>query len=301
MFKRVWSNIFGISAGEYSGFKLLIFTALICWLGLALANHLSKSPYSNYEEDAKLLDSLLLVMQKNQVNETRPERTIILSAFDPNTVSKDNLMKIGFPKWLANRLVNYRLAGARFTTPEDLLKLYDFPESLYLQVVDYVVIEPEDKPKVLHGKRIKSSNLKFARNPESTPPTFDLNTADTAVFQTIKGIGSKLSNRIVNYRNLLGGFVAKSQLYQVYRLDSGVVEKLLSTSVIASDFIPLKIGINNFNKEQLANHPYINWNKAKLIVAYRNQHGSFSARQELLKVYSINEDWLKKIAPYLTF
>ncbi len=298
-FKRVWSNLFGVSAGEYAGFRGLVLTALICVVGLALANYLSKSPYNNYEKDVKLLDSLLLVMQKEKLEQIA--KPIFLVLFDPNTASADELESVGFPNWLANRLVNYRATGARFNKPKDLLKLYGFPESLYMQLADYIIIKPLAKPKNKIVKATKKYQPKAISKAEEKLPLFDLNMADTSIFQTIYGVGSKLSNRIVTYRNALGGFVSKNQLYQVYGLDSAVINKIADMSEINFDFNPVKIEINKAKKEQLAAHPYINWKQAKLIIAYRNQHGSYTNAQELLKVYSINENWVKKVAPYLTF
>lgn len=300
--KKAWSLIFGISASEYSGFRLIVFTALVCSVGLALANHFTKSPYNNYDNDARVLDSLLAVMEEKVIEKKQlVTNQIELEIFDPNVASIEKLLQIGFPDWLANRLKNYRTAGGRFNQANDLLKLYDFPDSLYKQIANYVRI----KPPVRDQSNFKDSAIakhKIEKHHEKyVLPIFDLNSADTAVYQTIKGIGSKLSSRIVNYRNSLGGFIEDNQLYQVYGLDSSVVEKLLNKSLITDDFEPSKIEINLLNKEQLAVHPYINWNQAKLIIAYRNQHGPYNNRQELLEVYSINENWLKKIGPYLTF
>ncbi len=299
--KRLWATFFGISAGEYSGFRLLIFTAVICLVGLATVNYITKSPYSNYEKDAKHLDSLLAIMQKVKSPQPKVSQPIVLVAFDPNLASEEKLLQVGFPSWLAKRLLNYRNAGGRFKKPEELLKLYDFPDSLYKQLVDYIVIEQAPKPKSKPNPTYKPKENRAIAKVEEKLPVFDLNAADTAIFQTIRGIGSKLSNRIVSYRTSLGGFVSKNQLHQIYRLDSSVIEKLINSSIISSDFVPSQLDINNYTKEQLSTHPYLNWNQAKLIVAYRNQHGSFNSQQDLLKVYSINENWIKKIAPYLTF
>lgn len=298
--KKAWSNIFGISSSEFSGYRLLVFTAIICWLGLALANHLTKKPYDNYEKDTELLDSLLAIIEENKIVEPIKNVKIRKIEFDPNTVSFTALIQMGFPDWLSTRLINYRKAGARFNEPKDLLKLYNFPDSLYVSVAEYVKIEPLELPKA-HVKKTSSKKKVKDLYVETALPIFDLNTADTAVFQTIKGIGTKLSRRIVEYRASLGGFVKKEQLYQVYGLDSIVVEKLLEKSLIVDNFIPSKIDINTSSKEQLAAHPYISWNQAKLIIAYRNQHGDFKSKQELLRVYAINDNWIKKVAPYLTF
>ncbi len=294
------AKLFGVSKSEFLGFRLLAFTAIICIIGLGLTNYLSLTPYSNYEQDARKLDSLLLLMEMEPGNKVVTLKAAPLKNFDPNTVSSQKLISYGFPPWLAKRLVKYRSTGARFNTPKDLLKLYDFPDSLFLKVADYVVIAPLP---VSNPVRVETEDtlVKVKPKVEEKLPIFNLNLADTAIFQTIKGIGSKLSNRIVEYRASLGGFISTNQLYQIYRLDSSVVQKIIKASIIKTDFEPVKININKATKEQLAAHPYINWTQAKLIIAYRNQHGAFKKLNDIQKVYSIDEDWTKKNAPYLSF
>lgn len=299
--KRIWAILFGISSKEYAGFRIIVFTAVFCSVGLAIANEISKSPYNSYEKDAEHLDSLLAIMEAYHKPKVQHKIRVVLKLFDPNKATNEELMQVGLPSWLAKRIVNYRKSGGRFKQPEDLLKIYDFPDSLYQKLANYIVIEPSKDSNAL-GKTEKptSNNLPTAKE-EELFPIFDINMADTAIFQTVKGIGSKLSNRIVDYRVSLGGFISNNQLYEIYRLDSFVIEKLKKRSEISEAFLPTKMDINGATKEQLANHPYISWNKAKLIIAYRNQHGPFNSKQDLLKVYSINENWIKKIAPYLTF
>lgn len=298
--KQLLAKLFGVGKSEFSGFRLLAITAVLCIIGLSLANYLSLSPYSNYEQDTHKLDSLLLLMEVKKRGEVIKSGNISIEKFDPNTVSNEKLISYGFPPRLAKRLINYRATGARFNKPKDLLKLYGFPNSLFAQVVDYIVITPLPilEQTIVQAKK---SFIKPKIKAEKKLPIFDLNLADTAIFQTIKGVGSKLSNRIVEYRTSLGGFVSKNQLYQIYRLDSSVVQKIIKSSIITTDFEPIKININQANKEQLAAHPYISWTEAKLIIAYRNQHGSFASIADLLKVYSINEDWVKINELYLSF
>ncbi len=282
---------------------------------MAIANKITKNPYNNLEKDRIHLDSLLSIMQADAFQSSKNTQPIILQPFDPNFASKEKLLQVGFPNWLATQLINFRKAGGSFKKKKDLLKLYNFPDSLYENLADYIYVKSSIKPKRNWNTRkttiqarspasIRSDvdyNNAWHKQKEYKLPVFNLNTADTAVFQTIKGIGSKLSNRIVAYRSALGGFISKNQLYEIYRLDTAVVEKLSNMSVITSGFVPVKLEINNYTKEQLASHPYINWSQAKLIIAYRNQHGSFDSLQNLLQVYSINQNWIKKNASYLTF
>jgi len=59
------------------------------------------------------------------------------------------------------------------------------------------------------------------------------------------------------------------------------------------------ININKATNEELKSHPYIRWNLAKLIVAYRNEHGPFNTLQELKNIVVITEEIYEKMKYYL--
>ena len=299
--RQFFASLFGISSSEFSGFTWLIVTAVVCITVLFVVNKATLHPYTNYEADARILDSLLVVMENSGKGEGI-KNTINYFEFDPNTASNEQLIQLGFPEWLAERLIKYRNKGGKFGKADDLLSLYGFPETLYAQVAPYVRIEEVKLEKEALHEMPAQAELETKNEKTSKPlPRFDLNHADTAMLQTVKGIGSVLSNRIVSYRNKLGGFVHIRQLTEVYNLDSATIEELLQTAFISPDFKPSQIAINSVDEKQLAAHPYLSWKQAKLIIAYRNQHGNFDNAEALLNVYSINSEWLEKIAPYLSF
>jgi len=49
----------------------------------------------------------------------------------------------------------------------------------------------------------------------------------------------------------------------------------------------------------MRSHPYIKWNLANAIVEYRNQHGNFTAVEDLKKLSLITEEVFAKIKPYV--
>ena len=61
-----------------------------------------------------------------------------------------------------------------------------------------------------------------------------------------------------------------------------------------------KRNINSSTVEELKKHPYINWNVANAIVAYREEHGSYKNVLDIRKTDLVDEDLYRKIAPYLT-
>jgi competence protein ComEA len=124
--------------------------------------------------------------------------------------------------------------------------------------------------------------------------------ADSILLQAVVGVGPVISSRIVKYRDLLGGFYDAGQLLEVY----GVTEELATKIYELFPFSPniyKKLSINQLSSKDLAQHPYIGLNEARVIFAYRNQNGQIAGREDLLKIKILNEAWVDRIAPYLVF
>ncbi|MDL5049234.1 helix-hairpin-helix domain-containing protein [Oscillatoria amoena NRMC-F 0135] len=228
------------------------------------------------------------VSQEDRVENELPQ----LFRFDPNTVTHAELASLGFSSRLANQLINYRNKGGRFQSAQDLLKLYEMDSVLYNHLAPYIVI-PEVNARVREsGPGTKKAELTIA--------PFDLNLADTTQLIAVKGIGTVLSKRIIKYRDLLGGFVDKNQLFEVYGLDSLVVQRLTKQSFIHHDFKPRAINLNEASEAELAAHPYLSKAMARAIVTYRFQHGVFHSVDDLAELKSIPLESLHKAKPYLT-
>jgi DNA uptake protein ComE-like DNA-binding protein len=96
----------------------------------------------------------------------------------------------------------------------------------------------------------------------------ELNSADTTILKKVPGIGSVFSNRIVKYRDLLGGFHSVSQLSEVYGIDSERYETLQNWFVIDDSFIT-PLNVNYIPVDSLVKHPYINYRQAYAIERFR--------------------------------
>lgn len=136
--------------------------------------------------------------------------------------------------------------------------------------------------------------------PKFQAPKFDLNLADTTQLKSIYGIGPVIARRIITYRTNLGGFISTDQLYEVWGLDSTVVSRLATRSVITPDFTPNKLAINHCNEQELARHPYLRTKLARAIVNYRLQHGNFATIDDLRKIEIMDEKVFLRIERYIT-
>ena len=195
---------------------------------------------------------------------------------------------------------NYRSKGGRFYKPEDLQRIYGLHDDEYKRLRPYVKIESitskandgfvSSKPK----NEIQTSKTDAARF-----PIVDVNTADTTAFISLPGIGSKLAARIVTFREKLGGFYSVEQIGETYGLPDSTFQKIKQYLKLDNASVK-KININTATVDELKTHPYIKFNLANPIVAYRNEHGAFSKLEDLKKLMAVSDEIYEKIAPYLT-
>ena len=125
----------------------------------------------------------------------------------------------------------------------------------------------------------------------------DLNTASPTDLQKVRGIGPAFSERIIKYRNLLGGFSSNDQLTEVYGLSEETITKLLGQFEIQTK--PSPIDINADSAKILARHPYISYDLAWTIINYRKQNGDITSLADFKKIKSVNEETLERLKPYL--
>lgn len=122
--------------------------------------------------------------------------------------------------------------------------------------------------------------------------------ADSIILQIVPGIGPGTAGRIIKYRENLGGFHSPNQLSEVYGMKPETIE-LMWEFFNFTPAIFRKINLNQGTIEEISSHPYVTYGEAKVIVAYRNQHGAYQSVDDLMKIRIFKEEWIRKLAPYL--
>jgi len=287
---------FGFSRSEARAFIILLPLIFVVVFSEPVYRSLFMSRKPDDFNDSRKLDSLVATWTWDQPHDTTSvvrERTLF--HFNPNTMSRSEMDLLGIPEKVAVRIERYRKRSGKFRIKSDLRKMYGIDSTLYARLEPFIDLPASMPKKEWPAKRSPSTS------PVPAPAAkFDLNTADTAVLNRVYGIGPALANRIVAYRDRLGGFVQPEQLFEVWGLDSAVVERTLAISEIAPTFVPRTININTITENELANHPYMRRKSARLIVAYRFQHGNFAAIGDLEKINLIDSKTFNRIKPYLT-
>ncbi len=129
--------------------------------------------------------------------------------------------------------------------------------------------------------------------------TVELNSADSLDLIQLYNLGPSFATRILKYRNLLGGFVCKEQLWEVYGMDSARYNDIAPYIAVNPSSITT-LDINSATIEQLKRHPYLDYYQAKAIVRLREQAGKYRSLDDLRRVPIIDNETFTKIIPYLT-
>ena len=164
------------------------------------------------------------------VREKAATRTVESFPFDPNTISREDLMRLGFSEKQAQSILNYREKGGRFRRPADFAKSYVVADSVFARLEPWIRIQK-----------------------------LDINRADSAALLALPGIGPYFAGK-------MGGYSFPEQLLEIYHFDQ---EKLdgLRDLITCSDPTPYPLW--TLPEADLERHPYISRAEARSIVLYR--------------------------------
>jgi DNA uptake protein ComE-like DNA-binding protein len=239
--------------------------------------------------------------------------------FDPNTISTNDWKRLGLSEHLTQTIQHYIEKGGRFRKAEDLKKLYGLRPDAYERLLPYVRIpKTPDNIRARSGYYAKSVynlpgvkkadsffNTRPARlnyGPEfsgkNMEPT-DINLADSVDWSRLPGIGAKLASRIVHFREKLGGFFQVDQVAETFGLPDSTFQKIKPFLRMSQTRL-IQLDLNNATKESLQAHPYIRWQVAREIIAFRIQHGGYHSVDELLQLVQMDPVKFEKIKPYLS-
>jgi len=248
---------------------------------------------------------------KNKIISKKSGRKKTLSSiffFDPNNISRDSIIMLGFSSIVAYNWTKYREKGGHFYSKTDLLKIYKIDKTLFNNIKKYIVIR-NNKEEIAKATIEKKEKISYDKDTSFTKSTYkhthnnikiEINTCKAKDLIALRGIGQILSKRIIKFREKLGGFASINQLQEVYGLPTETFESIKGNIYINKNKIK-RLKINIEDKDSLKNFPYISYRLAAQIIKYRKQHGYFKNKGDLLKIKSIDSINLHKIEPYLDY
>jgi len=209
--------------------------------------------------------------------------------FDPNTLDETGWQRLGVREKTISTIKNFLSKGGKFYKAEDIKKIWGLNEELAGRLIPYIQIEK---------KEYVSAERPVYEKKTYTPAVIDINTADTTAFIALPGIGNKLAQRIVTFRDKLGGFYTIDQVGETFGLPDSTFQKLKPRLSLNNTSLR-QVNINTATIDELKAHPYIKYSIGNAIFQYRAQHGNFTAVKDLKKIMLITEDVYRKLLPYV--
>jgi DNA uptake protein ComE-like DNA-binding protein len=200
-----------------------------------------------------------------RIREKAAPRRVESFRFNPNTVSLEDLQRLGFSEKQAQSILNYRAKGGRYRRPSDFAKSYVVADSVFDRLEPYIDI-----------------------------PRIDINQGDSTAFETLPGIGPYFAAKMVSYRKELGGYSYPEQLMDIYHFDR---EKYDGLKDLITCSKPEPFPLWTLPEAELARHPYISKSEAHSIVLYRTHQPRETWTVEgLRKAGVLSEEHLAKLS-----
>lgn len=233
-------------------------------------------------QEQQYLDSLLMSFNQESLESNKSK----LFNFDPNKVNRESLIDLGFSKYQANKIINYREKGGVFRKKKDLLKIYGIDSCHYQRVANYINIPKGRKKKYIEKKKSVLKKLYlFAFNPNQ----IDIETWDSL------GIERRVAKRIRKYINAGGKFQRAEDLYKMYGIDSARVKMLIPYIILPKkESKILLVELNGASQEDLMKLSGIGKVLSKRIVDYREKLGGFYSLEQLLEIYGMKKEVLER-------
>ncbi len=292
------NNYFGFNKQQRNGLLVLALISFILFL-IRIIYPYFISPGNITIQDLPLierkLESSYERSNKNfSTNFSENKSAVSLFAFDPNTVSFDQLLQLGFKEKTAKTYLNFRDKGFVFKQKKDLQKVYGVSDNLYAQLEPYILIENK-----VGGEQKNSDNKNVVSTPikSQTKAKVELNSADSLALIDLNGVGPSFAKRILKYRSILGGYTSIEQLKEVYGFTNELFEKVKPFVNVDANSVK-KLNLNKDDFKVINKHPYLSYELTKALFDWRKKTVITPANLKDI----INDDAVyNKLLPYLVF
>ena len=204
----------------------------------------SGEKWSNGQKNGEKLSEAVIVRRNAEHSAAvervrRQTRRVESFRFNPNTVSVEDLMRLGFSEKQAQAIDSYRQKGGRYRRPSDFGKSFVVADSVFERLKPFIDI-----------------------------PKTDINRADSAAFDALPGIGPYYAAKMVEYREKLGGYSFKEQLLDIWNFGQERYDGLSDLVVCSRPAKAFRLW--QLPEDSLRLHPYIrSWQAAHSIALYR--------------------------------
>ena len=257
-----------------------------------------------YSEEKVNIDTPKVIAFHHQIDSLRKinleNKRLKIFPFNPNYITDYKGAQLGMSLVEIDKLLAFRKTGKFINSRKEFQKVTTISDALlnsispYFKFPDWVV----ERNQNMQLSTSRDTRL-FAKKSKYILTSTDINLAVKEDLKTINGIGEKLSERIIKYRSKLQGFSTLNQLYEVWGLDTEVVDKLLLVFKVINLPNIKKINVNTVSFRELLKNPYLDYELCKKIFEYKDEVAELQDISELKNIIGFPLDLYDRIVLYL--
>ena len=195
----MWRELLTLTKREQVGVFSLFFILLVLSVFLFV-----KPSFQPEEVDEELQEWIHKMNQSNAVIQPKT-KSIEYFSFNPNLVSKEELIQLGFSDYASNNLIKYRKAGGKIKDFEKLSHIYGMDSAHLHEIKPYLVFNTNEK------EVVQKSTPAYSKYDYK----IDLNIQDSVQLAKIK-IDPSVINEILAVKSFI--ISIKESLLVIYRI-----------------------------------------------------------------------------------
>ncbi len=261
--------------------------------------------FAEFSEDSNIIESQEIKVFREELDSLKlieiEKRKPKIYPFNPNYITDYKGYTLGMSNEEIDRLHKFRDSNQWVNSVQDFQNVTKVSDSFLEKISPYFKF-----PEWVTNPKPKSNSYSNSFSKSNKPKTYaqkiDLNTATANQLKKVYGVGEKLSERIVKFREKFnGGFVSDVQLTEVYGLSPEVIERIKNDFTVKTPRTIQKFNLNTATRDDLVTIQYVDYEVANRIIEERTLRDGFKSLEELTKVedFPIHKIEIIKLYLYL--
>ncbi|MBQ5691004.1 MAG: helix-hairpin-helix domain-containing protein [Alistipes sp.] len=237
-----------------------------------------------------------IYLAENKGEKEEKVRRDSLFAFDPNTVTYEELLLLGFDKRTAVGIIKYRTAGKVFGIAEELALCYGVSDDMFARVRPYIKIGNK------YATRPKSqtdSTKRVEHKSRFTPRPFEPFGIDTVGVNYLRLIGfsTRQAEALIRYREQGDGIHSMNELRDCYAVSEEMADSLEHFVVLTPrDPHQGLVEINSADSARLRTVRGIGEKTVVAVLEYRKLLGGFVRKEQIAELKCVTSENFDKIS-----
>lgn len=280
------------NSGQRDGIIILIILNLLL---ISVIVFVDMNPESKLDLSSPELVSIQAEIDSLELLQKKSAKTTTYS-FNPNYISEYKAYTLGLSVEEYEKLRSFREKEKWINSVSEFQQVTGVSDSL-LEIISKRFRFPDwitnPRPKATFSNYNRDTELSYN---EKT----DLNLATLSQLQQVSGVGEVLSERIISYREKVGGFASDEQLYTVYGLKEEVIERIKNRFTVKTAQELITMNINEVSASDIATIPGIDFELAKQIWEFVRLREGVDDLTQLEKIEGLTPQKLRLIRLYLS-